>query len=598
MSSAPPDPRLTYAGPYRNVHPDVPYVGDAECAPCHADICDSYRRHPMSNSLLPIAQVAGQQRYGPEQHNPFRDLQTLFRVERHGDRVWHRQKRLGPGGKVIYELDTEVHYAIGSGNHGRSYLTDHDGYLFQTAISWYGQKQIWAVSPGFGESLLAGRVVRGACLFCHANPFRADPDKVNHFLTPTFPFGHAIGCERCHGPGGRHVETSDRLDVVNPRRLDWKLREAVCEQCHLEAEVRVVRRGRGLLDFRPGLPLEAFWGMFVHAGGEEYKAVSHVEQMYQSTCFRRSTDGDKLGCVSCHDPHVKVRPDRRVGHYRQRCQHCHESQPCSLPREARLRQSKGDSCIDCHMPRYSASDIVHTASTDHRILRQAGVGRRAGRQPPADASRAPEVEVPVTSFYRDRLPADADAERDLGMALARMIWEGRSPGGAVGRAVVPLLESALRNDPGDVDALEAKAVVLSVLKRPAEALAAAEAGLEKAPRREVLLAAAATAAQELADMEKALAYGRQAVAANPWNPQYRRRLARLLASRGDWEESSQEAQAWLRLEPGSVEARMTWVTALLRLHRPEEARAAFATVERLQPPNLEELRAWVRRQAR
>ena len=29
------DPRLTFATPYRNVRPDVEYVGDPSCANCH-----------------------------------------------------------------------------------------------------------------------------------------------------------------------------------------------------------------------------------------------------------------------------------------------------------------------------------------------------------------------------------------------------------------------------------------------------------------------------------------------------------------------------------------------------------------------------------
>ena len=53
--------------------------------------------------------------------------------------------------------------------------------------------------------------------------------------------------------------------IVNPRHLERSLREAVCEQCHLEGEARTVRHGRGLDDFRPGMPLELFWSVFVAA---------------------------------------------------------------------------------------------------------------------------------------------------------------------------------------------------------------------------------------------------------------------------------------------------------------------------------------------
>ena len=55
---APPDPRLTYKGPYKNVHPDVKYVGDKACAECHPIMTQGFHAHPMSQSLKPISRCA------------------------------------------------------------------------------------------------------------------------------------------------------------------------------------------------------------------------------------------------------------------------------------------------------------------------------------------------------------------------------------------------------------------------------------------------------------------------------------------------------------------------------------------------------------
>src|SRR5262249_2499656 len=132
--------------------------------------------------------------------------------------------------------EAEIAFAVGSGRRGRSYLIEHDGYLFQSPITWYPLKGIWDLSPGYEHdpNALFSRPIGAECLFCHSNQVEADGRAPNHYQPPVFR-GHAIGCERCHGPGGLHVERrragSDVADVdvsiINPRHLAPALREAV-----------------------------------------------------------------------------------------------------------------------------------------------------------------------------------------------------------------------------------------------------------------------------------------------------------------------------------------------------------------------------------
>jgi predicted CXXCH cytochrome family protein len=420
----PPDPRLEYTGPFRNVHPSVHYVSDSRCAECHQEIAVSYAGHPMGRSLFPVDRAPAPPT-GAEANNPFEAFGTRFLVEGQKGRVRHLRTRLdraGREGAPAVEQQWEVHYVVGSGTRGYSYFTDRDGYLFQTPISWYSQKKKpWDLSPGLDATLLSGRAVVPDCLFCHANHANYVEGSLNRYTPPVFE-GHAIGCQRCHGPGELHVrkdEGGGRRDekqkkrsdsslnpppsslpgdptIVNPKYLAANLRDAVCEQCHLQGVARVLGRGRGVYDFRPGLPLESCWSVFVRSaeatpgrdasGGPAagspsgQQAVGQVEQMYESRCFQRSRQGlVPLGCVSCHDPHARVPPDRAAAHYRARCLQCHRDADgggehrrapgCALPRADRLRRAAEDSCIACHMPRHGASDIPHTAVTDHRILR-------------------------------------------------------------------------------------------------------------------------------------------------------------------------------------------------------------------------------------
>src|SRR5437763_6656052 len=55
--AGPRDPRLDYAGPFRNVAPDVRYVPDDRCADCHADKALAFAEQPMARSLRPVARA-------------------------------------------------------------------------------------------------------------------------------------------------------------------------------------------------------------------------------------------------------------------------------------------------------------------------------------------------------------------------------------------------------------------------------------------------------------------------------------------------------------------------------------------------------------
>jgi hypothetical protein len=598
-SHAPPDPRLLYDGPYRNIRPEVAYVGDAACVSCHSDIAESFRRHPMGMSLAPIAEVVDRDVYDAAHRNPFVFQGSRFEVERHGSEVRHRETRLDAAGHPVCAVENEVQYVIGSGLSGRSYLTLCDGCLFQTIISWYTPKQIWDISPGFRLDVPHLRPVGGECLFCHANRARFRENTVNRYDRPVFD-GHAIGCERCHGPGELHARTAEPLDVVNPGKLAPALREAVCEQCHLEGAERVLRRGRGLYDFRPGLPLEDFWAVFVREAeaGKDRKAVTHVEQMHLSRCWQGSQRGPTpLGCVSCHDPHVHVGPAERVAWFRQRCLKCHAGAErgarvagCSLPTAVRRQRQADDSCIACHMPRFSNSDVVHSASTDHTVVRHASLSEKPEGQ--ADRGR-------LVPFHRSRLaPPAADLGRDRGIALANQLAMGKEDFRRFGPMAIGLLEEAIRNDPDDLAAWEAKGLALNVGWQAREALATMQNLLSRAPEHEGALEKAALFCEHLGLYREARDYGRRAVAANPGMVSYRRALLRVLVQLEAWDEVRDEVEACLRLDPTSVEVRKSRVTCLLREGNKDGARAEFARIEALQPPDAAGLRAWFARQVR
>jgi hypothetical protein len=322
------------------------------------------------------------------------------------------------------------------------------------------------------------------------------------------------------------------MTIVNPDSLEPSLRDAVCEQCHLGGHQRVLRRDRRNQDFRPGLAFHEIWTVLDStAGPAEQRFVGQVEQMHESRCFRASKGA--LGCTSCHDPHRLPDPGEKVAYYRRRCLECHAEAECSLATAVRLERTRDDDCVSCHMPSARSSDVLHAATTDHRILRRASQPDRA----PADRGRPGGGQGRWVVFHRDLMDnrERAEAERDVGVALAECYdW----PDSAA--AALPLLEAAILNRPDDVAAWETKGIVLGRLGRPEESVAAFRSALARDPNRESTLTYAAYHAAFAGRREEAIAYWRRAIAISPWLERYHAELANLLSQVGDWRGATDE----------------------------------------------------------
>jgi predicted CXXCH cytochrome family protein len=586
------DPRLTFPSSFRNVRPEVSYVGDDRCAACHPDQTASFHQHPMGRSFAPVTLAPAIERYGPEAHNPFDFFELRFAVERRGGRILHKEMQPGPPGSAGIAFEAEVQFALGSGERGRSYLINHDGYLFQSIISWFTQAASWNLSPGLEAHPHSERRVMLDCLFCHCNSVEAVPDTSNRFQEPIFRRGYAIGCERCHGPGELHArlrEEGEPVDeddtIVNPARLSATLREAVCQQCHLQGQTRILRRGRHPFDFRPGLPLSLFWSVFVQAPDLQgtSRAVGQVEQMYASRCFRASEG--RLGCTSCHDPHAVPPSETKVAFYRQRCLGCHTESACRETRVAR-QQAGGDDCTACHMPRLASSDVAHTALRDHRVL----------RRPPKPGTRPPlsdTDDLPPALFQSDpEVSGDRGSDRDLALALfqraegnagnRRTLWLGLEKAGT-------LLETTVRDDPEDMIAWEGLGKVRRWLGRKEAALAAVEKALSLAPQREETLVALARLTTEMDRHAEARTAWTKVLAVNPWFADYHYELQKLLVQDKDWQAAAEQGRAVQRLNPFVPEAQALLVETYLAMGRREDARAECAKLRVLSPAKAEEL---------
>jgi hypothetical protein len=573
--------------PYRNTRLGVEYLGDAACARCHAEIAQTYHQHPMGRSLTPIAAAPETGADGGDGRVLFEAQGLEYSLAKRDDRVIHQETRRDRWGRIIARREAEVQFAVGSGRQGVAYLIERDGFLFQSPITWYSRERRWDLSPGYDKTNLHfNRVVVPDCLFCHANRVEPVEGTVNRYQLPLFR-GHAIGCERCHGPGALHakhplVVAGRDLTIVNPAELEPSLRDAVCEQCHLIGHERVVRLDRRAEDFRPGLPFHRFWAVLEpSANAAENRLVGQVEQMHESRCFRASRG--QLGCISCHDPHQLPAPGEKVAYYRGRCLECHVDRGCRLPTTARLARSREEDCVGCHMPRSRSSDILHAAVTNHRIPRRSDEPDRSPIR--AGDPRPPQRSMVV--FHRELMdpPERAAAGRDVGVALCRDGPEGAA-------VAAPLLAAALAARPDDVAAWEAQGFALGQLGRGQEALAAFRTALTREPNRESALAGAAYLAARGGRRDDAIAFWRHAIALSPWRSDYHTELAPLLFQARDWRGAAQACRQALLLNPTNLLDREILIRCALRLQDPEAARREFQTLLGFDPPDRDELIRW------
>ena len=379
---------------------------------------------------------------------------------------------------------------------------------------------------------------------------------------------------------------------MNPASLQPALREAVCEQCHLQGDIRIVRAGRSLTDFRPGLPLSSVESVFVKADNAgNTRFFGQVEQMHESRCFRESQG--KMGCISCHDPHQLPDPREKASYYRERCLTCHADRGCRLPKPERLAQGRDDRCIDCHMPRSPNEQVPHTATTLHMIPRFSDRVESI----PDPLRRSRDRGTPLVHFHRDQLDAAERSaiSRDLGIALAlssRAI-PAMSPG-AVSRMALSLLETSLQANPADGPAWQAKGNTLWLLGRREESLQALRTALAESPYHEETLIAAGTRAAQLGHHKEALEDMGRAIAINPWRADYHQVVAMVHAQRQEWDAAIEASRNSLRLNPANQEARMLLIECLQRNQKSLEARAEFQTLLDHRLPDRDSAAAVVR----
>jgi hypothetical protein len=357
---------LERSGTYRADHPlendPGPYVGEASCEKCHATIFRNSLRSRHTQSYYRGAQLAGlpiPDRPLPDPDDP----KVTHALQRENGAMW-AETRLGAEvyrGLVEYAFGTSDRYLTmvsrdAQGGHRIARLSYHEtpeGRGWDRTILDSMDPSHGPVKDFQGQTIgVRDGVVR--CLYCHMTNPRTTAEPIGPEAGD-----RAIGCERCHGPGGNHVAAIQArfrdLAIVNPTAAGpAAVTTRQCNDCHiLDNSYPTADRDN------PG---------WVRSQGVGWT---------WSRCNTES--GGALGCVTCHDPHKSARATS-TAEYESRCRDCHGREDARPSRSEQISKRRGANllrtrvcpvdtekgCVTCHMPRVRIEPL-HQALSDHYI---------------------------------------------------------------------------------------------------------------------------------------------------------------------------------------------------------------------------------------
>jgi hypothetical protein len=429
----------------------------------------------------------------------------------------------------------KLEYFLGSGHLGLTYLYSLNSYLFESPIAYYSASQSLDMKPGLESMTQAPPAlpVQAECLRCHMSAVQhSDSGTINRYRG--LPFLHAgITCESCHGDTQQHLATGGKGAVVNPSKLDARLRDSVCISCHLEGDISVERAGHSALDFKAGDPISDYLAYFVYGGqGATKRGVSEVEQLSLSMCKR--TSGDAMSCMSCHDPHyTPTRPQEQAAFYRKKCLACHTGATFATAHHP------GDpDCTSCHMKRTGAENIPHVAWTDHRILKYpeapiATVNPSAG-----------DTLVPVFSPGTTR--------RDVGLAYYNGLLQGNF---ALKQKAYEGLEAIKPELSGDKDALAALGILSEERGDYKQARELFQEVLKLDPPNLIAISNLGTLLAKSGDLQGAISLWRPAFERNEDVVGLAKNLAQVECIAGDTAAARTTLQKTLQYSPGLRDVR-------------------------------------------
>ena len=383
------------------------YADPESCAECHAEIARTYSQTGMGRSFSRVLHRTRlrAKRSAGKPIAPGQPLPQAFRALLH-DRRARRQSfinaAINSASMARKPMASKSRLITSSVpvNHARTFLhRNSQGQLVQLPVSWYAERGgYWAMSPGYDRPahLDFRRVIDAGCMSCH-NGYPPAPDGAEpsggQRAAEEFPdsLPNGIDCQRCHGPGQRHIDAiqardleAARRSIVNPATLDRDRQLETCMQCHLEPTssplpFQIRRYDRAAFSYTPGQALGDYFIYFDHAPGsgrdDKFEIAGDAYRLRKSACFQRS----QMTCVTCHNPHDIPRGAKAVQHYVAVCQQLPSADARQRSAESRRRETGRD------VHRVSHAEAAHRRCCARRHDRSLHSTATAGRRSPCAA---------------------------------------------------------------------------------------------------------------------------------------------------------------------------------------------------------------------
>src|SRR5262245_2083435 len=262
------------------------FVGAKACEPCHSDHFKTQSQSNHAKTLHRAAELAEFGRLADGKGVQLGDSPFSRSSFRNGESEYFVDTWVGDNRKTI-----PIQWVFGANVQGVTFVSRlPDEQFLEHRMSYYTKRNGFDITVGhnrrpvrsldeaIGRLIPTEEVTR--CFSCHATQVTkasAGPD-----LSTLVP---GVTCERCHGPGAKHIAAiksgSGKVAIRNPGKLSGNELVWMCGECHRNEPPAGTSRSDPTVT--------------------RFQAVG----LQLSGCFQESNGA--ITCTTCHNPHQDIR---------------------------------------------------------------------------------------------------------------------------------------------------------------------------------------------------------------------------------------------------------------------------------------------------